>query len=215
MKKILFDDSSGITNEVIQGNITQTISIPRIQPPYLYSKIEYPSACTLLNQTGNNPFFEAYRWRNEESEDECTDWIRPKFRTGEIVAIAQSYEMLGIKCYKYHDSKLMFFLKNGNEIPIPPRSYDNKRLVNPEHMPHQIIINMIRSCRLNELTKEDFFKQGIIKYKGVYLSSKAFKYCGEYDKPLEAYKYLINSIHGQKTWEKNPYIFVYDFELIK
>lgn len=31
----------------------------------------------------------------------------------------------------------------------------------------------------------------------------------------EAYAALIDKISGKGTWESNPYVFVYEFELIK
>ena len=31
--------------------------------------------------------------------------------------------------------------------------------------------------------------------------------------PKEAYAALINVLSGKGTWESNPYVFVYDFEL--
>lgn len=34
-------------------------------------------------------------------------------------------------------------------------------------------------------------------------------------KPREAYAALIDRISGKGTWESNPYVFVYDFELVK
>ena len=33
--------------------------------------------------------------------------------------------------------------------------------------------------------------------------------------PSKAYAELIDKVSGKGTWESNPYVFVYDFELIK
>ena len=38
---------------------------------------------------------------------------------------------------------------------------------------------------------------------------------GWYSTPREAYAALIDRISGKGTWESNPYVFVYEFELIK
>lgn len=35
-----------------------------------------------------------------------------------------------------------------------------------------------------------------------------------YDTPREAYESLINKVSGKGTWDSNPYVFVYDFELV-
>lgn len=36
-----------------------------------------------------------------------------------------------------------------------------------------------------------------------------------YDTPQQAYADLIDKISGKLTWERNPYVCVYDFELVK
>ena len=36
-----------------------------------------------------------------------------------------------------------------------------------------------------------------------------------YETPREAYAALIDKVSGKGTWQNNPYVFVYDFELIK
>lgn len=36
-----------------------------------------------------------------------------------------------------------------------------------------------------------------------------------YPDPCEAYSVLIDRISGKGTWDSNPYVFVYDFELVK
>lgn len=37
----------------------------------------------------------------------------------------------------------------------------------------------------------------------------------EFGWPEKAFAYLIDKVSGKGTWESNPYVFVYDFELIK
>ena len=37
----------------------------------------------------------------------------------------------------------------------------------------------------------------------------------EYDNPRDAFAALIDEIRGKGTWDNNPYVFVYEFELVK
>lgn len=40
---------------------------------------------------------------------------------------------------------------------------------------------------------------------------------GEYklfDTPREAFASLIDRVSGKGTWDRNPFVFVYDFELV-
>lgn len=229
MKKIFFNDFLGITDEVIKGNITQAISIPKIQPPYLNSQIEFPTSFLLSDEPEKDPLFEAYRWYNEDNEEEHTDWIRPKYRTGEIVAIAQSYKDLGYKCYYYNDTdEFMFFMKDGHDVPISPLGVENKCFVNAKHMPHQIKITNVRIRKLNNCTEDDCIKIGVVKECKTMYQQASYYPCERlrelekiacwdrvYDSYKEAYRDLIKIMYAEKTWEKNPYIFVYDFNLIK
>ena len=40
-------------------------------------------------------------------------------------------------------------------------------------------------------------------------------HCGNcFNTPREAFAHLIDKVSGKGTWDKNPYVFVYDFELV-
>lgn len=49
------------------------------------------------------------------------------------------------------------------------------------------------------------------------LSGKAYTFNGineSYKTPQEAFAYLINKVNRKDVWKENPYVFVYDFELL-
>lgn len=107
--------------------------------------------------------------------------------------------------------------------------------VKAEYMPHQIRITNIRLERLQDISEEDCLKEGIEPWdaaeeyyrdKGVRKSIKELKASGItpyqipkcwtcFTSPKAAYAYLIDKISGKGTWDKNPWVFVYDFELVK
>jgi hypothetical protein len=85
---------------------------------------------------------------------------------------------------------------------------------------------------LQDITDEDCLKEGIeqlpyggnLKPYAFYDNSIRIKSDSEgvsygwyrsFDTPREAYASLIDKISGKGTWERNPYVFVYDFELVK
>ena len=106
---------------------------------------------------------------------------------------------------------------------MPKRSgYFNKMFVRAGLMPHQIRITNVRAERLQDISDEDCLKEGIIKGKvgsedthfmdAYYIPTlKTDPFCT----PQGAYSYLIDKISGKGTWKNNPYVFVYDFELVK
>lgn len=205
MKKIMFNDKYGLTQAVLEGRKTQTRRI-----------ITYPKTFKGKDVCG----LYVYRWkadgviaeicmydRDEISIDEGQ--ILPKYKIGEIIAIAQSYNSF------YNDECNPNLFPNG-------AGWTNKMYVKPELMPHQIRITNVRAERLQDISDEDCLKEGIIKGKvgsedthfmdAYYIPTlKKDPFCT----PQGAYSYLIDKISGKGTWENNPYVFVYDFELVK
>lgn len=205
MKKIMFNDKYGLTQAVLEGRKTQTRRI-----------ITYPKTFKGKDVCG----LYVYRWkadgviteicmydRDEISIDEGQ--ILPKYKIGEIIAIAQSYNSF------YNDECNPNLFPNG-------AGWTNKMYVKPELMPHQIRITNVRAERLQDISDEDCLKEGIIKGKvgsedthfmdAYYIPTlKKDPFCT----PQGAYSYLIDKISGKGTWERNPYVFVYDFELVK
>ena len=148
MKKIMFNDKNGLTQAVLEGRKTQTRRI-----------ITYPKTFKGKDVCG----LYVYRWkadgviteicmydRDEISIDEGQ--ILPKYKIGEIIAIAQSYNSF------YNDECNPNLFPNG-------AGWTNKMYVKPELMPHQIRITNVRAERLQDISDEDCLKEGIIKGK--------------------------------------------------
>ena len=47
-----------------------------------------------------------------------------------------------------------------------------------------------------------------------FLDKKKYEWT-DFRTPQEAFAILIDKINGKGTWESNPYVWVYDFELVK
>lgn len=209
----MFNDKYGLTKAVLDGIKTQTRRIPKIQPPYKNSEIAFPTDFLSMEEPEKHPLYGAYCWINKDNVHEHTIWIRPQYNTDEVVAVAQSY--------KYCDG----FCKNGiprwDEIEISvgavSAGWNNKMFVRSELMPHQIRITNVRIERLQDISDEDCLKEGIIKWdtgqKDIPFYSYKNANKNDFDTPREAYASLIDKVSGKGTWESNPFLFVYDFEL--
>ena len=101
--------------------------------------------------------------------------------------------------------------------------WSNKMFVRADLMPHQIRITHIHIERLQEISDEDCLKEGVMRYtcnlyefRGICYSFDGDKAkMGTYLTPRGAFAALIDKISGKGTWESNPYVFVYEFELVK
>ena len=187
MKKILFNDEFLLTQAVLDGRKTQTRRIAHISR-YEFDVVnyEYPSAPLGLRRS-------------------ILDIS--KYKINEIIAIAQSYREIGY-------TKLDI----DNEC-ITKAGLDNKMFVKGELMPNKIRITNVRIERLQDISDNDCLAEGIIKWDAGQKDIPFFSYPNsakcDYDTPQEAFAHLINKVSKKDVWSGNPYVFVYDFELVK
>lgn len=154
---------------------------------------------------------------NEECDDFVPMYIQPRYEIGEVIAVAQSYESLGMNPeIALNDKDGIGFYTKTKFAP----GWKNKMFVRADLMPHHIRITNIKIERLQDISDKDCLKEGI--YKGQCGSADthfmdAYYYKGDiqpYCTPREAFAALIDKVSGKGTWESNPYVFAYEFELI-
>lgn len=190
MKKIMFNDRCGLTQAVLEGRKTQTRRIAYMPNGFIifddkdFQLKKLDNGQALLTLC-NNEFETAH------------------YKIGEEVAIAQRYSDIA-------DT-------HGQELAQLP-GWNNKMFVKADLMPHRIRITNIRVERLQDISEEDCIAEGVWRDDNVGLEGTMFWYHGlansSFRTPQQAYASLIDRISGKGTWESNPYVFVYDFELI-
>ena len=223
----MFNDKYGLTKAVLEGRKTQTRRIITIPNTFKGKNV----AGFYVGIRNSDGFINVICLYNEDRID--LGPIPPEYKEGEIVAVAQSYQDAGYKCYAYRDTdEFLYFIKDGEDVAIPPIAETNKMYVKPIYMPHQVKMADVRIQRLQDISDEDCLKEGIEQlpegggYKpyAFYDSSIRIKsekegiHYGSYRDfrtPKEAYASLIDKVSGKGTWERNPYVFVYDFKLVK
>lgn len=135
--------------------------------------------------------------------------------------MAQSYKNCG-----YDPDMLQTATINGNigDYPISELpGWNNKMFTYPSMMPNKIRITNVRVERLQDISDEECIKEGIIKKwhapacrNYYYIPNVVVKRKDDvYDTPRESYAALIDRISGKGTWQSNPFVFVYDFELVE
>ena len=138
-----------------------------------------------------------------------------KFVTGEEVAIAQSYESLHlapdlIQRAKTHDKKTIRY------VPISKLpGWKNKMYVSSDFMPHSIVITAMRVERIQSITVADIRKEGIIEMPSGGFGTSVKRDVSLGKTPREAYATLINDLCNRTVWQRNPYVYVYDFRFVK
>lgn len=203
MKKIMFNDRCGLTQAVLEGRKTMTRRVMSID---FYNSLD----------------MKAY----SDGDMECCmdrdgDFIDFRYTTktpyqlGEIVAVAQSYHALNKAGYVAPE-----WLDHTCESSA---GYNNKMFVRAELMPYRIKITNIKIERLQDISNEDCLKEGI-KEKSrfphkkscpFYFDGGKHEWDNSYRTPRQAFAALIDKVCCKGTWNINPYVFVYEFELLK
>jgi hypothetical protein len=194
MKKILFNDKYGLTKAVLERRKTQT---RRLVPKDFFTLAWDKREDTLV-------------YENEEGDFiDIRDSKYALYKVGEVVAISQRYNDIFEEQYGENFELLDLYMSAG---------WDNKMFVKASKMLHHIRIIDVRIERLQDISDEYCLKEGIKKNLrcGKYGFDSNIGYISQYPfpNPCEAFAVLIDKVSGKGTWDSNPYVFVYDFELI-
>lgn len=199
-KKIMFNDKYCLTRAVLNGRKTMTRrkltltldkkvdgKLIRVYP----SKVFFDNGKWLFNYEGKTYFLPKENY--------------PAYKVGEVVAIAQNYKDIGNPQY----DKLWKSVA-GNK---------NKMFVKAELMPHHIKITDIKVERLQDISDEDILREGVwqLNYANeLFYVSKNIGYAPTVAFPSArlAFWYLIDKISGKGTWERDPWVIAYSFELV-
>ena len=202
MKKIMFNDKFCLTQAVLNGTKTMTRrkltltldkdvdgKLIRVYP----SKVFFDNGKWLFDYDGKTYFLPKENY--------------PRYEAGEIVSIAQTYKEL----YPNADFEMV-----GNEFMTESAGWNNKMFVRADLMKHHIRITDVKIERLQDILCENCLHEGI---KEIDITHYRKRYVFgdrkiEYDTPREAFASLIDKISGKGTWECNPWVVAYSFELV-
>ena len=218
MKKIMYNDKFGLTQAVLEGRKTMTRRI-----------IKCP-------RTFRGEWVAGFNIHRRHSDKKIVDWpcmydaderefdmgeILPKYELGEVVAIAQSYMDVDRFHRKGKNAAYLEYLDSIlPELKLHP-GWTNKMFVKADLMPRHIEFTDRKVERLQDISDEDCLKEGIYEDSGddEFPPSIFYEFEGNkdngFDTPREAFAALIDKVSGKGTWESNPYVWAYEFELMK
>lgn len=208
MKKIMFNDKFGLTKAVIKGRKTQT---RRIVPESIidaYDEWRSDVECIAKPPGSTIETLDNYLLR------------KSRFYIGEVVAVAQNYKSV----YNEQGLETMDMLVQNMKNRA---GWNNKMFVCANLMPYQIRITNVRIERLQDISDEDCLRDGItdmgeggsLRYSFAenikQTTGDIIAFSNNFATAKESFACLIDKMSGKGTWESNPYVWVYDFELIK
>ena len=191
-KKMMFNDKYCLTKAVLDGTKTMTRRVLKEGTPL-----------------GN--------W------EETTKHL--PYKVGDIVAIAQPYKDIIESLPMYSDAIL-------DEVGMPRKEYKagwtNKMFVRADLMPHHIRITDVKVEYLQDISDKECLREGVKRASiGFYAEGVKVKDCEKeahretasgclklFPFPRPAFASLIDKISGKGTWESNPWVVAYSFELV-
>ena len=216
MKKIMFNDKYCLTQAVLDGTKTMTRrSVPQ----------------SLLDEY--DTWYEDFIYKpiGEENYLSLEEYVlkRTTYKVGEVVAIAQSYKSIADE--RDEAETVLDLHKIGDNLLTMDEmgaGWNNKMFVKADLMSHHIRITDVKVERLQDISKEDCLKEGIIfieslsiigddayfftvKHKARQVYDNILKF---FSSPQRAYADLIDKISGKGTWNRNPWVAAYSFELV-
>lgn len=233
MKKIMFSDKFGLTAAVLNREKTMTRRV--IKGDYV--------------EVGHSEQEGVFIGKTASGDSVILP--RPAYNVGEEVAIAQAYGSFleiypkpqkkfdGYSNNMHWDDHLCMFAQNSP-------GYKNKMFVRADLMPHRIKITSTKLERLQDISDEDCYKEGIVHFEWrQYLKQDDDDFgpqqynerdlwsvplfresiCDDWgesspeefaaDSAKTAFAVLIFKMMSQKVWNRNPWVYAYEFELVK
>lgn len=201
MKKIMFSDKYGLTRAVLEGKKTQTRRVINDVDNLLFYDFG-------IDDKGKQ--YASFM----DSEVAFTKDIYFPYQVGEVVAIAQSYQDCG------YDGNDYITVGDGYSRVKYYAGWTNKMFVRAKAMKHHIKITNVRVEKLQYISEEDCSAEGIYYsdfYEGFVYEVKTDKHSFEsyaYGTSKDAYADLIDRVSKRGTWDSNPYVFIFEFELV-
>ena len=167
--------------------------------------------------------------------------LYPQYQVGEVVAVAQAYQDVPMKTLMKQRLDGEADRWPFEELVKQSKGWANKMYVAARLMPHRIRITNIKLERMQDISDEDCRKEGIVfvqwrqypepfsdryvdhdlwtvhKFRDSVNDSWDDQDPDEFlaKSPKAAFYVIVRKLMGKKTWDRNPWVWVYEFELVK
>ena len=230
MKSILFKPF--LAKQVRDGNKTQTRRIMKPQPmAYLWSMLpSYKISASLINC--NDGLTLRISHEIDENDEPEIEYRKPKYKIGETIYVKETFEINGA----YSENLLRFWVdikySYGKtecfavEQDIFEKYYEKvgkkySPLFIPEIFARDFLkITNIGAEKLQDISEEDAKAEGVEynSFIGCYMNYLTGEFDYSCNTAKESFRTLWDSINGKdksKCWDANPWVFVYEFEVVK
>lgn len=221
MKKIMFNDRYGLTQAVLEKKKTMTRRI--VNYPKKFKGVED----TMLEFNRRICADIYYDCVVCDADGHELGQLPLPYEVGDVVAIAQPYkndDVLNYNAYNEDGTAREDGFQRHKEM-LGSKGYRNKMFVRADLMPHHIRITDLWFERLQDISDDDCLKEGIHVHNPEPGNPNFIGYAYDatpgtkvkrwwFHTPREAFAALINRVSGPHTWDGNPWVIAYTFELV-
>lgn len=200
MQKIMFNDKLNLTEAVIAKRKQMTRRTEKLDD--MVSFIGWHT-----EGIKDGEYFKSFAYKDKHGN---VKHHTCRYGVDEVVAVAEGYNKIPV--WLENEDLQSNWYKAGK---------NNKMFVRPDLMPHQVKITGIKIERLQDISDEDCIKEGIYEetdYDDYDYDNTWYSYYADdaptFGTPQEAFASLIDELK-KGTWECNPWVVCYSFELIK
>lgn len=142
------------------------------------------------------------------------------YKVGDVVAIQQAYKYLDEVVDLYKFLHMYNIHERFSEECKTHKGWTNKMFVKAELMHHHILITDVRVERLQDISDDDCMREGVLPIWDNETEPRKI-YCYDftgseyvYKTARTAFSHLIDKVSRRGTWDSNPLVWVYSFELL-
>ena len=217
----MFNDRYGLTQAVLERKKTMTRRI--VNYPKKFKGVE-DTTLEFNRRIGADIYYDCVVCDADGRE---LGQLPLPFEVGDVVAITQAYkndDVLTYNAYNEDGTAREDGLQRHKEM-LSSKGYRNKMFVKADLMPHHIRITDLWFERLQDISDEDCLKEGIHVHNPEPGNPNFIGYAYDatpgtnvkrwwFHTPREAFSALINRVSGPHTWDGNPWVIAYTFELV-
>ena len=221
MKKIMFNDRYGLTQAVLERKKTMTRRI--VNYPKKFKGVE-DIELEFNRRIGADIYYDCVVC---DADGHDLGQLPLPYEVGDVVAIAQPYkndDVLTYNAYNEDGTAREDGFQRHKEM-LGSKGWRNKMFVKADLMPHHIRITDLWFERLQDISDDDCLKEGIHVHNQEPGNPNFIGYAYDatpgtnvkrwwFHTPREAFAALINRVSGPHTWDGNPWVIAYTFELV-
>lgn len=210
-KPILF--STPMVQAILEGRKTQTRRI--VKKKYSNTDLEFRTDKYGTALVEINKYVPPIKMPDGRTRRKLRffEYSKPKYQVGDILWVRETWDTIILE--NEDDNVEVVYVFKANEHPFD-RGNKWKSPIYMLRAAARIFLKVVsvRAERLQDISGRDAFAEGVIKeHSPIPAGANWSDTLGKAS--LKAFQSIWKDIHGEKSWEENPFVWVYEFKRVE